>query len=92
MPTNKNLPFMDIITSTASCAPDMEQNYKENEAETLRQNVSHILRKNLNLKIRSNLTKDEKRALKEFQKVGKLRVQEFDKGCGFAIVINDTAK
>ena len=92
VPTNKNLPFMDIITSTESCALDMEQNHKENEAETLRQNVSNILWKNVNLKIRSNLTKGERSALKELQKDGKLRVHEFDKGCGFAIVTNDTAK
>ena len=26
---------MDIITSTKSCALDMEHNHKENEAETL---------------------------------------------------------
>ena len=83
---------MDIITSTESCALDMEHNHKENEAETLRQNVSNILQKNLNLKIRSNLKKDERRALKELQKNDKIRVHEFDKGCGFAIVTNDTAK
>ena len=53
--------FMDIITSTESCVLDMEHNYKESNAETLRQKVSHILQKNLNLKIRSNLKKDEKK-------------------------------
>ena len=53
MPTNKILTFTDIVTSTESCALDMEHNHKENEAETLRQN---------------------------------------DKGCGFVIVTNDTAK
>ena len=57
VPTDKNLPSMDIITSTESCALDMEHNHKENEAETLRQNVSNILQKNFNLKIRSNLKK-----------------------------------
>ena len=92
MPANKNLPFMDIITSTESCALNIEQTHKENEAEALRQNVSNILRQKLNLKIRSNLAKDERRALKELQKDGKLTVHEFDKGCGFAIVANDTAK
>ena len=90
--TNKKLPFMDIITSTESCALDMEQNHKENEAKTLGRSVSNILRKSLNLKIRSNLTKDERRALKELQKDGKFRAHEFDKGCGFAIVTNDMAK
>ena len=54
---NKNLPLMDIITSTESRALDMEHNHKENEAETLGQNVSNILQKNLDLKIRSNLKK-----------------------------------
>ena len=92
MPTNKNLPFMDIITSAESCALDMEHNHKENEAETLRQNVSNILQKNLNLKIRSNLKKDERTALNELQKNDKIRVHEFDKGSGFAIVTNDTVK
>ena len=70
----------------------MEHNHKENEGETLRQYASNILQKNLNLKIRSNLKKDERSALKELQKNDKIRVHEFDKGCGFAIVTNDTAK
>ena len=83
---------MDIITSTESCALDMEHNLKENEAETLRQNVSNILQKNLNLKITSNLKKDERRALKELQKNDKIRVHEFDKGFGLVIVIDDTVK
>ena len=83
---------MDIITSAESCALDMEHNHKENEAETLRQNVSNILQKNLNLKIRSNLKKDERTALNELQKNDKIRVHEFDKGSGFAIVTNDTVK
>ena len=83
---------MDIITSNESCPLDMEHNHKENEEETLRQNVSNILQKNLNLKIRSKLTKHEKRALKELQKDGNLKVHEFDKGCGFPIVTNDMAK
>ena len=68
VPTNKNLPFMDIITSIESCALDMEHNNIENEGETLRQHVSNILQKNLNLKIRSDLKKDERRELKELQK------------------------
>ena len=68
MPMNKNLPFMDIITSNKSYALVMEHNHKENEAESLRQNVSNILQKNLNLKIRSNLKKGKIRALKELQK------------------------
>ena len=63
---------MDIITSTESCALDMEHNHKENEAETLRQNVSNILQKNLNLKFKSNLKKDERRALKRMKKMIKL--------------------
>ena len=28
VPTDKSLPFMDIITSTQSCALDMEHNHK----------------------------------------------------------------
>ena len=59
---------MDMITSTESCALDMEQNHNDNEAETPRQNVSNILQKNLNMKIRSNLKEDERIALKELQK------------------------
>ena len=77
---NKNLPFMDIITWTESCALDMEYNYKEYEAEIPRQNVSSISQKNLSLKIRINLTNDEKRGLRELQKDGKFRVYKFYKG------------
>ena len=69
----------------------MEHNQKENEAETIRENVSNILQKNLNLKIKSNLKKDERRALEELQNNDKIRVHEFDKGCGFAIVTDDTS-
>ena len=84
---------MDIITSTESCALHIKHNHTENEAETIRPNVSNILQKNLNLKIRSNLKKDERRALKELRKKkDKIRLHEFDKGCGFAILTNDTAK
>ena len=75
---NKTLPFIDIITSTESCALDMEYNHKGNEAQTLRQKISNILEKNLNLKIRSNLTKDERKALKGLQKDDKLRVHKID--------------
>ena len=60
----------------------MENSCKENEAKTLRQNVSMILEKKLNLWVRSNLTKDERRVLKKLQRDDKLRVHEFDKGCG----------
>ena len=87
VPTNKKLPFMDIITSTESCA----LNHRENEAETLRQNVSNILQKNLNLKIKSNLQKRWKKSIKKMTKNDKIRLHELDTGCGFAIVTNDTA-
>ena len=70
----------------------MENSCKENEAKTLRQNVSMILEKKLNFWIRSNLTKDDRRVLKELQRDDKLRVHEFDKGCEFAVVVDDTAK
>ena len=40
VPTSKNLPFMDIITSIKSCVLDMEHSHKGNEAQTLRQNVT----------------------------------------------------
>ena len=42
--------------------------------------------------MKSNLTKDERSALKELQRDDKLRVHEFDKGCGVAVVTDDTAK
>ena len=60
----------------------MENSCKENEAKTLRQNVSMILEKKSNLWVRSNLTKHERRVLKELDRDDKLRVHEFDKGCG----------
>ena len=41
-----------------------------------------ILEKKSNLWVRSNLTKHERRVLKELERDDKLRVHEFDKGCG----------
>ena len=92
MSTNKNLPFIDKITSTKSSALDIEYNRIENEPETLIQDVSNISQTNLNIKIRRNLTKDERRALNKLQRKNKFRVHGFDKVCGFAIVTNNTAK
>ena len=40
VPTSKNLPFMDIITSTKSFPLDTEHNHQVNEAETLAQSVT----------------------------------------------------
>ena len=54
--------------------------------------MSNILKKNLNLKIKSNFTKEEQRTLNEIKRHDKIKVQEYDRGCGFAIVIDDTAK
>ena len=51
-----------------------------------------MLQKNLNLKIRSNMENDERGALKELQKNDKVRVHEFNKGCGFTIATNYTVK
>ena len=82
---------MDIITSTKSCALDMEYNHKENEAKILTQNVN-VLQKKLNVKIKINFSEGERTALKELQRDDKLRVHKFDKGFGFSIVTNDTAK
>ena len=70
----------------------MEYNCKENKAETLRLTAGNILQKNSNLKFQSNLTKDEGRVLKELRRDDKLRGHTFDKGCGFVIVTDDTAK
>ena len=36
----RNVPFMDIITSTKSFRLDIEHNHKVNEAETLTQSVT----------------------------------------------------
>ena len=55
----------------------------------------HYITEMFNLKIRRNRTKNEKKALNEIQRDDKLRVHEFDNGCGFAIVFvfaNDTTK
>ena len=51
-----------------------------------------MLQKNLNLKIRSNMKNDERRALKELQKNDKVKVHEFNKGCGFTNATNYTVK
>ena len=50
VPTTRDLPFMDIVTSTEICALGLERDQKVEIAESLRQKVNDILLKNINFK------------------------------------------
>ena len=56
VPTEKKIPFIEIITATESVALNLEYHNKEADAESLCQNVCHILNKNRNMKIKDNLS------------------------------------
>ena len=45
VPTEKKIPFMEIITTTKSVAFNLEYHNKEADVESLRQNVCHIFKK-----------------------------------------------
>ena len=81
VPTEKRIPFMEIITATESVALNLEYHNKEADAKSLRQKVCHILNKNRNMKIKDNLPKEQRKALKEINNNNK--VYSFDKGSAF---------
>ena len=63
VPTEKKIPFMEIITTTKSAALNVEYHNEEADSESLPQNDCHILNKNKNMKIKDNVSKETRKAL-----------------------------
>ena len=55
-PSNKKLPFMDIVKATEICAVSSEKENQIENAELLQQKISNVISKNISFKIRNNLT------------------------------------
>jgi len=90
VPTIRNIPYMEIITTTEQKALELERNEKQYEAERLRQTVQNILKKSTK-KPKSNLTKEQSQALKELKSSNQIDIYPFDKGSGFVIIKHEDA-
>ena len=64
VPSNKTLPFMDIVNDTELCALSLEKENQIEKAALLPQKISNVISKNINFKIQSNLTFEQRTALK----------------------------
>ena len=91
VPTQRKIPYMDIVSKTEVAALNLEKDKKFEEAEHLRTQVSNELKKSLKVRVKNNLTKDQSKALKELKQDETIKVFPFDKGNGFAILNSDDA-
>ena len=91
VPTQRKIPYMDIVSKTEVAALNLEKDKKFEEAEHLRTQVSNELKKSLKVRVKNNLTKDQSKALKELKEDETIKVFPFDKGNGFAILNSDDA-
>ena len=79
--TPRNIPYMDIITTTEVEALSLERKKQFAAAELLRQEVKKILS---NAKQpRANLSKEQQQAIKEIKSDPTIDIYPFDKGNGF---------
>ena len=94
VPTEKTMPFMEIITATESVALNVEYHNKKADAESLCQNLCHILNKNRNMKVKDNLSKEQRKALTEIWQINSnTKVYQFDKSSGvFVLSEGDATK
>ena len=77
----KNIPYMDIITTTEVEALNLERNNQPASAELLRQEVRNILLKAK--QPRANISEKQKQTIKEIQMDSHIDIYPFDKGNGF---------
>ena len=88
--TPKDIPYMDIITTTEVEALNLERNEQHSKAEFLRHHVKKILLKEK--KPRCNLNKEQLRTIDEMKKDPDVDIFPFDKGNGFVRLTKATSK
>ena len=89
VPTNKRIPYMDIISTTESSALKLEYDKKIETAQTLRMNVLRALK--MAKPPKDNLTLQQKIALKELRGNDTPKIYPFDKGTGFVRIESENA-
>ena len=55
VPSNKKLPFMDIVNATELCALSLEKENQIKKVELFWQKISNVISKNINFKMRSKV-------------------------------------
>ena len=87
----KEIPYMDIVSTTESSALKLEYDKKNSEAQNLRKDVLRILK--MAKPTKNNLTPEQRKALKEIKNDEEISIYPFDKGAGLVrIKTNDAIK
>ena len=89
VPNVKNIPFMDIITTTEASALKLEFEKKVCEAQVLRKDVLKVLK--TAKPIEDNLSRTQRQSLKEMMNDPTISIYPFDKGTGLVRIKTDDA-
>ena len=91
VPTKKELPTMEIITTTELAAFELSKKKDNNHAEKLRNDVIKVIKKATYTNIPSNLDRFQQKALRELRESDHLKVYPYDKGTGFVVLEKEDA-
>ena len=80
VPTEKRIPYMDIISTTEASCLKLECGNKLYESQTLQKNVLSILK--MAKPVEDNLTKEQRTAIEEIKKDKQVSIYPFDRGAG----------
>ena len=89
VPNVKNIPFMDIITTTEASALKLEFEKKVCEAQVLRKDVLKVLR--TAKPVEDNLSRTQRQSLKEMMTDATISIYPFNKGTGLVRIKTDDA-
>ena len=89
VPHVKDIPYMDIVSTTESSALKLEYSEKVSEAQNLRKDVLRVLK--MAKPVKDNLTHEQRIALKEMKNDSEISIYPFDKGAGLVRIKNDDA-
>ena len=88
--TPKNIPYMDIITTTEVEALKLEKKEEHAKAELLRQQVKKILMKEKQPRL--NISKEQMATIKNMKEDTEIDIYPFDKGNGFVRLSKEMSK
>ena len=89
VPTQKHIPFMDIISITESSALKLEYNKDNIAAQNLRKDILKTLK--MCKPPKDNLSKSQRKALNEIKESNLISIYPFDKGSGFVRIKKEDA-
>ena len=89
VPCQKQIPYMDIVSTTECSSLKLEYSKKIEEAQTLRKDVLRALK--MNKPTRNNMSLSQINAIKEIKNDDSVSIYPLDKGTGFVRIDTDNA-